>query len=194
MLRVFDCTFDFLIGLFVFLMADINAFIESPSYTLLGKCTKKQLLRIAAHYEIDVVDKKLKESIKAELTLKLCERDILSMEVDKDLIVSAQMQTDLTSVLTFEQQKVLLLLQMEHERLKQHSEYDRMELEKAKIEVEVLKLRLMREGKDVTSGREDRVTFALNSNLKLVPKFNEEDSDIFFTLFERIAELQDWSE
>lgn len=186
MLQVFDCTSGFLFGLFVFLMVDINAFIESPSYTLLGKCMKEQLLRIADHYEIDVVDKKRKESIKAELKLKLCERDILSM--DKDLIVSAQMQSDSPSVLTFEQQKELLLLQMEHERLKQHSEYDRMELEKAKIEVEVLKLRLMKEG------REDRVTFAVNSNLKFVPKFNEEDPDIFFTLFERIAELQDWSE
>ena len=96
------------------------------------------------------------------------------------------MQSDSPSVLTFEQQKELLLLQMEHERIKQHSEYDRMELEKAKIEG--LKLRLMKEG------REDRVTFAVNSNLKFVPKFNEEDPDIFFTLFERIAEPQDRSE
>ncbi len=31
------------------------------------------------------------------------------------------------------------------------------------------------------------------SNLKLVPKFNEEDPDVLFALFERMAEMRDWS-
>lgn len=30
-------------------------------------------------------------------------------------------------------------------------------------------------------------------NLKLVPKFNEHDPDVFFSLFERVAEMQGWS-
>lgn len=29
--------------------------------------------------------------------------------------------------------------------------------------------------------------------MKLVPKFNEHDPDVFFTLFECIAEMQGWS-
>ncbi len=37
------------------------------------------------------------------------------------------------------------------------------------------------------------MSFSLTSNLKLVPKFNEEDPDVFFTLFERMAEMRDWS-
>lgn len=59
----------------------------------------------------------------------------------------------------------------------------------------MLKLRFIKEGKGVVSSDvEDRGTFILNSNLKLAPIFNEDDPDIFFTLFERIADLQDWSE
>lgn len=30
------------------------------------------------------------------------------------------------------------------------------------------------------------------ANLRLVPKFNEDDPDIFFTLFERLAESRKW--
>ncbi len=113
--------------------------------------------------------------------------------MDKESV--SQTQTASQSVLTFEQKKELLLLQMEHDKMKQQSEKGRIELEKAKMKVEMLKLRLIKEGKGVVSSDEEhRGTFTLNSNLKLARKFNEEDPDIFFTFFERIADLQDWSE
>lgn len=57
-----------LIGLF--LMADIESFVKAPSHSFFEKCTKELLLRIAAHYEIDVADKKLKENIKVDLKFK----------------------------------------------------------------------------------------------------------------------------
>ncbi len=57
------------------------------------------------------------------------------------------------------------------------------------------KLRLIKEGKGVVSSDvEDRGTFTLNSNVTLAAKFNEDDLDIFFTLFECITDFQDWSE
>lgn len=35
--------------------------------------------------------------------------------------------------------------------------------------------------------------FPLHQSLKLVPKFNEVDPDVFFTMLERVAEIQGWS-
>ncbi len=69
----------------------------------------------------------------------------------------------------------------------------KLELEKARLEVEALKLKLAKEGRLFNSGEEQGMSFSLTSNLKLVPKFNEEDPDVFFTLFERMAEMRDWS-
>lgn len=82
---------------------------------------------------------------------------------------------------------------MEHEKLKQRAEQGKMELEKAKLDLEFHKLNLMKEGKLSSSGQEQSMFFSLVSNLKLVPKFSE-DPDTFFTLFERMAELRDWSD
>ena len=41
----------------------IDNFVQNPSESLLEQCTKDQLLKIAEHYGVDVVDKKLKESV-----------------------------------------------------------------------------------------------------------------------------------
>ncbi len=81
---------------------------------------------------------------------------------------------------------------MEHEKLKQRSEGSKLELEKTRLEVEALKFKLAKEGKLSNYGEEQGVFFTY-SNLKLVPKFYEEDPDVFFTLFERMAEMRDWS-
>lgn len=62
------------------------------------------------------------------------------------------------------------------------------------MELEFLKLDLMKEGKLSNSGKEQGMSFSLNSNLKIVLKFNEEYPNTFFTLFEHMAELRNWSE
>ncbi len=61
-------------------MADIESFVKAPSHAFLEKCTNEQLLRIAAYYEINVADKKLKENIKVDLKSKLFERGVLEMD------------------------------------------------------------------------------------------------------------------
>lgn len=175
-------------------MADIDQFVESPSYVLLNKCTKEQLLKIAEYYEVKLSDKRIKESsIKTELRNKLVDKKVLTAEMSE----SDQHVKSLTtqSALTFDQQKELLLLQMEHEKIKQKSERDKIELDKARMDLQYLKLKLIEEGKvgDVGSIVGQSEKFPLNQSLKLVPKFNEVDPDVFFTMFERVAVLQGWS-
>ncbi len=63
------------------------------------------------------------------------------------------------------------------------------------MEQEYLKLKLLQESKLNTNSSVESVasrTFPLHQNLKLVPKFNEHDPDVFFSLFECIAKIQGW--
>lgn len=100
------------------------------------------------------------------------------------------------SSLTFEQQKELLLLQHDHDRAKQAKELE------VKLQLERERLELIREGKvggeytfdaGSDSGKDRPVnSFDLGSDLRLVPKFNENDPDTFFLLFERVADSRGW--
>ncbi|XP_034001760.1 uncharacterized protein LOC117494871 [Trematomus bernacchii] len=73
-----------------------------------------------------------------------------------------------------------------------------LEVEKMKCEVEHARLRLIGEGKlspvEDGSDRSASGSGDIISYLRLVPKFNERDPDIFFTLFERIAGARNWSD
>ncbi|XP_039537129.1 uncharacterized protein LOC120485420 [Pimephales promelas] len=123
-------------------MADIDEFVSSPSHELLNGCTKEQLLSIAEHYEIVIKDKRLKENVKTALKIELIKQGILDIEMEeKDVPIAP----DLKSNLSFEQQKELLLLQMDHENIKLRAEQGKRELEKAKLDLEFLKLNLVKE-------------------------------------------------
>lgn len=101
-------------------MADVEKFAKSPSRESLDKCNKEQLLRIAEFYEITISDRRLKEStIKIELENKLVNKGILSSTMEQIQDIQAQNLPASQSVLTFDQQKELLLLQIDHERMKQ---------------------------------------------------------------------------
>lgn len=43
-------------------MSDISDFVKAPSEDFLKKCTKEQLLKIAEHFEIDISDRRLKDT------------------------------------------------------------------------------------------------------------------------------------
>lgn len=45
-------------------MASLAEFIRTPSEELLGRSNKEQLLKIAAHYGVEISDKLLKENVK----------------------------------------------------------------------------------------------------------------------------------
>ena len=86
--------------------------------------------------------------------------------------------------LTFEQQKELLLLKSDHEKEGQ-----------MKLDLELQKLALIKEGKISASALNGQTTgsrFDVVSNLRLLPKFNENDVETFFCLFERVADSRSW--
>ncbi|XP_024908484.1 uncharacterized protein LOC103397242 [Cynoglossus semilaevis] len=180
-------------------MASIDEFFQAPSDHLLTQYTKEQLLKIADNYGVEIGDKRLKENIRTILKTNLVESGILKRE---------EFQAQGTNAtLNFEQQKELLKMQLEYEKLKQERELEvQLELEKmkfkteqTKLELEHYKLNLIKDGKlNECSGR-DSVGFSetssrsdLSTKLKMVPKFNERDPDTFFSLFERVAETCEW--
>ena len=138
----------------------VESFIQEPSQALLEQCTKEQLLRIAEHYEVDIPDKKLKESVKTCLRDGLFEAGVLCWQPVSSPVTSVVPNP---GALTFEQQKELLQLQ-----LKQQLELERLKFEKeveletikhktecAKLEMQQHQLQLVREGKLSDMGRAD---------------------------------------
>lgn len=97
-------------------------------------------------------------------------------------------------ILTFEQKERLLLLQLEHERLKLQVEHEKTRNEQTNVELQKYCLEIREGGQngsaDALQGASQM--FDTAGNLRLVPKFNERDPDTFFILFERIAEARDW--
>lgn len=182
----------------------VKNFVQCPSDELLDQCTKAQLVDIAEQYDIVVVESKRKRDIKAVIWSSLFEQGVLKKSVSGATGFGPVVVQ--TAGLTFEQQRELLAMQFEQERLQlemrgqqQRVEVERiLEVEKMKSEVEHARLRLMGEGKfspgedggdRSASGSGDVISY-----LRLVPKFNERDPDIFFTLFERVAEARSWSD
>ena len=92
-------------------MATVTGFVQSPLDELLNSCTKEQLLKLVEHYDIDTGEKRLKEEIKGLLRTALIENGVLQSQSGN--VVSAG---STAVALTFEQQKELLLLQMERDK------------------------------------------------------------------------------
>ena len=102
-------------------MAKSKAFIAALSEEALERCTKEQLLKISEHYAVVVEDMCLKENIKVALKLNLVEMGVMTADPE---VLSPVVTTILVQMqgLTFEQQKELLLIQMEQEKCKQELE------------------------------------------------------------------------
>jgi len=197
----------------------VEAFVQAPSEALLDGSTRDQLVKIAAHYKVDVGDKRVKETVKANLKLKLSKMNVLSAGEAASVSAGNEGATQplgvgLDAGLSFEQQKELLVLRMQLEtekevaveRVRQSIEMEkvvsvekvRQETEQAKIELEMRKLALVGEDKVMfphgPSGPGGSPVRSDLSELKLVPQFNERDPETFFSLFERLAKARGWSE
>ena len=103
--------------------------------------------------------------------------------------------------LTFEQQKELLLLQlnaeMEKEHLKQSVEKEKSGLQQ--YQVDLIKAGMIVGNAEGSGSSEEPATaqvkgFDVVRNLRLIPKFDEKDPDTFFILFERVADMRGWPE
>ncbi|KAI9522742.1 hypothetical protein NQZ68_033840 [Dissostichus eleginoides] len=120
----------------------LSAFVDAPSVSFLDDCKKAQLVDIAEHYKIAVVGSKRKDEIKAVIVSSLFEQGVLQKsEFGVAGVVPVVVQT---AGLTFEQQKELLAMQFEQEklrlelRLRQQEVEKRLEVEKV-LEVERMK-------------------------------------------------------
>lgn len=136
------------------------------------------MFKIADHYEIELEDKRLKEStIRETLKTKLIEQAIL-VEMS-DTATASQIKPPVG--LTFEQQEKLLLLQLEQERVKLEMERERNRIKQTDIELQKYRLDMIREGRmDDGSDYAFQGTskmFDAAGNLRLMPKFNERDPD-----------------
>ena len=191
-------------------MVTVEDFFASPSEEFLDICTKEQLLQIAEHYDVDVGDKRLKERMKAILKSNLFEKNVLSA-VPSAVSQSTVLSPPLTATgLTFDQQKELLMLQLDHDKFKLKAELEkelavermRQQTEQAKLEMEQSRLTLIKEGKlsaaSELSKKSSLVSeqscdgFDVLGNLRLLPKFSEKDPESFFALFERVADARNW--
>ncbi|KAL7396595.1 hypothetical protein ABVT39_008360, partial [Epinephelus coioides] len=116
--------------------------MAAPSEEALERCTKEQLIKLADHYSVDVGDRKLKGEIKVALKIKLVELGIFR-SVPVPLAPPAVSLPVQVQGLTFEQQKELLLLQMEHDKIKFEMEAKKqLELEVIRQQTEKVKLEL----------------------------------------------------
>lgn len=98
--------------------------------------------------------------------------------------------------LTFEQQKEILMMQMEYEKVIQQKELEADVMkQKQNRKIQQYKLDLIKEGKLAAGDLDDNSTttgtlvapqFDIISNLKLLPKFNDKDPDAFFSMFKRL--------
>ncbi|XP_036965434.1 uncharacterized protein LOC119025698 isoform X1 [Acanthopagrus latus] len=201
----------------------VEAFVQAPTEALLDECTKDQLVKIAGHYNVEVGDKRVKETVKANLKFKLLKMNVLDAGEAVSVSAGAEgapppLAARPGAGLSFERQKELLLLRMKLEtekevaveRVRQGIELEkvlsvekmRQETEQVKLDLERQKLALVREGKvagddvvtDGISGPGGTPVRSDFGDFKLVPKFNERDPETFFLLFERLAEARGWSE
>ena len=190
-------------------MASIETFFDAPSEELLERFTKAQLLQISEHYGVAITGKK-KQEVKECLIANLEKDDILqrcAQVVSPSVAKGLPPLVSIVPGLTFDQQKELMLIQLEHERMKIDKELAlekiKMEKQLGEMELQRRKLDLVSAGKlsgdsvfdghgSLESGGASSRPFDIIRNLSLLPKFNERDPDTFFSLFERIADTQGW--
>ncbi len=55
----------------------VKVSVEAPTERFLDQCTKDQLVKIAEYYSIDVGDKRVKETVKANLKVKYLKMKVL---------------------------------------------------------------------------------------------------------------------
>ena len=121
----------------------VEAFVQAPSEALLDGSTRDQLVKIAAHYKVDVGDKRVKETVKANLKLKLSKMNVLSAGEAASVSAGNESATPplvvgLDAGLSFEQQKELLVLRMQLETEKE------VAVERVRQSIEQLSSKCMR--------------------------------------------------
>ncbi|KAK0134480.1 Retrovirus-related Pol polyprotein from transposon 412 [Merluccius polli] len=135
-------------------------------------------------------------------TAPLSEMAVLTFEQQKELLQMQFAQKELELGHEREQRKWEIEQELERQKIAADvKEKDRLwEMEKLKHaereqeqarEFECARLRLMAEGRATGNSTTQS---SLASMVKFIPKFNERDPDIFFSLFENVADTQNWDD
>ncbi len=165
-----------------------------PSEELFDNLTKDQLLEVADKYEIPLTtkDKQFKRTVAVIVKAALVNLDISSVGefAAGDNDGADQIAANVLS-LSFEQQRDLMLLEIEKTKLNR-------EVEIRRLEVEAMRFQLIGEGKlggsFVGLNVSGKKGLDVANNVKLLPKFSETDVDKFFCLFEHLADVMKWPE
>ena len=138
----------------------VEWFIQSPSFDKIDNFSKKQIVGLADHYQIDIGDQRRGvDSLREILKSALMDQGILA--------ASKVVEASSPVMLTFEQQAALLERQEKIARMS-------LELEQAKLQV-LREQRLVAQAGQPPAGRAGEGSET--SNLRLVPRFNECDPD-----------------
>ncbi|KAL2091618.1 hypothetical protein ACEWY4_013881 [Coilia grayii] len=204
-------------------MSAVEDFFAVPSEVVLDSFTKDQLRRVAEHYEFethlakDLKKQQLKEQVKATFV----ELSVIPLKPVVPVVSSTPNPSQ--NVLSFEQQLDLLKVQTELKRIEREREYEwllaqkrleaserekerALEYEKLKQherqmeqenELQKERLKLFAAGKIPGDGGSSSGSLgserSLSSMIKFLPRFNDRDPDIFFSLFESVADERGWS-
>lgn len=137
-----------------FSMVRVEDFFASPSEDLLDACSREELVKIAESYGIDVGDKRQKERVRAILRSNLLEKvsperpPMAAPPPASGAALVGMLSSVAQSSFSFEQQKELLMLQIEHDKFKLQAELEkelvvgkmRQQLEQARLGVEQSRL------------------------------------------------------
>ena len=192
-------------------MSGYENFLAAPSESLLVALTKEQLIQVADHYSIELTIPKRanKEQLVDFICQRLKEEQVLPGGAPVELILPTPAKM---SQLTFDEQKQLLQMQLDQRKLEMAQELEQKRIEVFEREKDrLLEMeRLRHAGHQQEQARElERTRFKLEaegrggggaaqhadlgSMIRFLPKFNERDPDVFFSLFENVAADQNWS-
>lgn len=159
-------------------MAVVEAFLRESSLEQLNKLQKDNVLEIRKHLELDVRKLMIKASLVKVIAEHMVNNDIFEDEILNQLLVDVQEM----SQAQFELEKAKIDV--------------RTELEKACIEVEKASIEQEIRFKELEIGRQDSEVrqqgFDLTKQIRLKPKFQEDQLDNYFSHFKKTAMNSNW--
>ncbi len=198
-------------------MASLEDFFVAPSVDVLNNLTKDQLRQVCEHYDFDLGLPRtaklaqIRVSVQAELVVRNILSSPASLIMDELELgaTSTPLSTAFSKMsLTFEQQKVLIEMQQKEREAQREADRNereaerQLEMERIRSERDVAleRLRLVAEGRLSVDEGEGTAPMGfvrpsdISNMVRLLPKFNERDPDIFFSLFESVADDRGWSD
>ena len=160
---------------------DLKSFVDSPNIEELNTLKKSEMVQIAKEFSLDYNTKMRKDEIKKIIGIYLVDENYCKESDLEDLNFSISSSVECDN--TLELKKIELQAQKEKEEREFKLKEKELEIQKEK-EIELRKLELQAQIQ-VQPQRSDSVSsHYLSKYSSLIPKFDEENVEIFFTQFE----------